>query len=267
MIKLPFSEILPCGVCDFDSVGELLNCRAKQRIPKNSASVIMYLFPYYLGEEYYKNSNISKYAVPEDYHRIAGAYLEKAADELRKAYPKNVFQAFCDNSPIKEVEVAVKCGLGVKGKNTLLINKDYGSFVFIGEIITDLKITPSLPEDRTCLSCGLCENICPSGALVNYKVNRDKCLSSITQLKGELSCEQSNLIAENSCIWGCDKCQDICPMNKNIKKSPVKEFYETAKSSYSLGDDISTRAFNWRGKSVIERNFKINCCKDKQNNL
>ncbi len=261
MMNLPFKNILPCGVCSFADVGDLKNCRARARIPENAQSVIMYLFPYYLGEEYYAGSNISKYAVPEDYHNIAGEYLNKAAEELKKEYPQNTFVAFCDNSPIYEVESAVKCGLGVKGKNTLLINEAYGSFVFIGEIVTDLYISPSIPEDRTCLLCGLCEKNCPGGALGGYKVNAEKCLSNITQLKGELSAEQKNLIKESKCIWGCDKCQDICPMNKNIKKSPITEFYKTAKTCYSSGDNIESRAFNWRGEAVIKRNFEINCCK------
>ncbi len=254
MINLPLQDIIPCGVCDFCEVDTLIECNAKRRVPDNAKSIIMYLFPYYLGEEYYGNSNISKYAVPEDYHKIAGEYLERATQELKKQYPENKFERFCDNSPINEVKTAVKCGLGVKGKNTLLINEKYGSFCFIGEIITDLYITPSLPEDRTCLQCGLCEKMCPGNALSGYMVNVEKCLSHITQKKGELTPEQKSLIKKNGCIWGCDVCQDVCPMNKNICISPITEFYKTAKSRYNAGDNIESRAFNWRGRAVIDRN-------------
>ena len=73
IMNLPFSDILPCGVCAFGDVGELLECRAKSRVPQGAGSVITYLFPYWLGEEYYKDSNLSKYAVPADYHIVAGA--------------------------------------------------------------------------------------------------------------------------------------------------------------------------------------------------
>ncbi len=261
MIKLPFSDILPCGVCDFKCIGALKDCRAKSRIPQNAKSVIVYLFPYFLGEDFYVNSNISKYAVPEDYHIIAGEYLKKIATELKNTYPENIFQCFCDNSPLNEVEIAVKCGLGVKGRNTLLINREYGSFVFIGEIVTDLELQPSLSEDRTCFSCGICEKSCPGGALKEYKVAVEKCLSDITQLKGELTQFQIQQIKKSTSVWGCDICQNVCPMNKNIKKSPIPEFYENAKARYMSGDDITRRAFNWRGEAVINRNFKIKYCK------
>ncbi len=262
MIKLPFSEILPVGICSFSKATELRNCRAKSRIPDNARSIITYLFPYFLGKEFYINSNISKYAVPDDYHLIAGEYLKKAAEQLSEQFPQNSFEPFCDNSPLNEVEIAVNCGLGVKGKNGLLINQEYGSFCFIGEIITDLKTEYSLSEDRTCLQCGLCEKKCPGNALNGYKVDVTKCLSDITQLKGELSAEQIELVKASSCIWGCDICQDVCPMNKEISVTPIKEFFETAKNIYEPTDDIAKRAYNWRGKKVIDRNFEINCCKD-----
>lgn len=262
MIKLPFSELLPVGVCSFSDAGELIDCRAKSRIPQGARSVIMYLFPYFLGEQFYKNSNISKYSVPDDYHIIAGEYLQSAAEQLKRSYPQNEFVWFCDNSPIKEVEAAVKCGLGVKGKNSLLINSQYGSFCFLGEIVTDMELECSLPEDRTCMQCGLCEKACPCGALSAYKVNTQRCLSDVSQRKGELSEEQEALIKNSTSIWGCDVCQDVCPMNKNIKVTPIKKFFETAKVRYEPEDNIAARAYNWRGKKVIDRNFKIKYCKE-----
>lgn len=257
MIKLPLCDTLPCGVCDFEKIGTLIECRAKSRIPHNAKRVIVYLFPYYLGEDFYKSSNISKYAVPEDYHQIAGEYLKRIAEQLKAEFPDNEFQCFCDNSPVCEVEAAVLCGLGVKGKNGLLINEKYGSFCFIGEIVTDAQFPCSLPEDRTCLSCGLCEKKCPGKALAEYKVDVSRCVSHITQRKGELSEEQKKIISDSGCAWGCDICQDVCPMNKNVEISPIKEFFDTAKSVYESGDDITRRAFNWRGEAVIERNLKI----------
>lgn len=257
MIKLPLCDILPCGVCDFEKIGSLIECRAKSRIPQNAKRVIVYLFPYYLGKEFYENSNISKYAVPADYHRIVGEYLERICEQLREQLPHNEFQSFCDNSAVREIEAAVLCGLGVKGKNGLLINERYGSFCFIGEIVTDAEIPCSLQEDRTCLSCGLCEEKCPGRALSNYRVDASRCISDITQRKGELSYEQKSLVESIGCVWGCDICQDVCPMNKNVEITPIREFFETAKNRYEFGDDITSRAFNWRGEAVIERNFKI----------
>lgn len=262
MIDLPFSNILPCGACSFSMVGELLECRAKERIPQHAKSVIVYLFPYYLGEDYYTHSNISKYAVPCDYHIVVMNYLNEICHTLKEKYPQNTFEPFCDNSPIREVEAARLCGLGVKGKNGLLINPKFGSFCFIGEIVTDLAMEYSLPEDRTCLACGLCETKCPGKALCGYKVNTAECLSAVTQKKGELSPTQQQLIKQSGIIWGCDVCQNVCPMNKDVSVTPIKDFFKTAKAKYEPSDSIEGRAFSWRGKKVIDRNFEIICCKE-----
>ncbi len=262
-IKIPFCDFVPVGVCKFSDVSEkLLNCRAKKRIPIDAKSVIIYLFPYYLGEEKYKDLNISRYAVPLDYHTIVDEYLEKAVRDLKDCYPHYEFEKFCDNSPIPEVQAASLAGLGVVGENGLLINDKYGSFVFIGEIVTDME----LPESGNgkisdCVGCGNCKRACPGGAL-GENFNKDNCLSHITQKKGNLSAEEEALIKKSGCIWGCDICQNTCPMNKNISVTPIKDFFENAKSTFKAGDTIDGRAFEWRSRAVIERNFKIMCCKE-----
>ena len=266
--NLPLSDILPSGVCSFEELkNDLLPCRALSRIPENAKSVIVYLFPYYLGEEYYEKSNISKYSVPDDYHLIVPKYLNEAVCELKKEYPDNIFEAFCDNSPIKEVKAAVFSGLGVKGENGLLINEIYGSYCFIGEIVTDKVFEYSPKNMNSCLKCGECRNACPGKTVKNGFVDKRNCLSDITQKKGELSAEDVEMIRKNGCIWGCDICQNVCPMNNGIKVSPVKEFYETAKPFFKVGDTIENRAFSWRGEKVINRNLEIMCCKDEKNKL
>ncbi len=254
-VKLPYDDILPCGVCELEKTGELFSCRARERVPQGAKSVIVYLFPYWLGEEYYQNSNISKYAVPGDYHLIAGEYLAKITEALRSSYPENKFEYFCDNSPVNEVKAAVLAGLGVRGRNSLLINPIYGSFCFIGEIVTDKAFDYPEESKDECLNCGLCIKKCPSGAITSDGVNIECCMSDITQRKGELTAENIGKIKRSGCIWGCDVCQDVCPMNLNIRPTPVKEFYETAISVFETGDSIENRAFAWRGKRVIERNY------------
>lgn len=256
-INFPYSDILPCGVCSFEEAGPLFDCRAKNRIPDNAKSVITYLFPYWLGESFYENSNISKYAVPGDYHLIAGEYLKDIAEKLKKQYPNNEFEWFCDNSPLNEVKIATLCGLGVRGKNGLLINKKYGSFCFIGEIVTDALLKYNVCVEGHCLECGLCLKNCPGGALTEDGVNKEKCLSHITQRKGDLTTEEIQLIKTSGCVWGCDVCQDVCPMNKGLTVTPVKEFKETAVAVFSQGDEIEGRAFAWRTRKVIERNIML----------
>ncbi|MBO5066680.1 MAG: epoxyqueuosine reductase [Clostridia bacterium] len=253
--NLPLSDILPCAVCSFDDVGELLPCRAKSRIPQNAKSVFVYLFPYLLEDAVYKNSNVSKYAVPRDYHIVAGEYLQKLTEELRERFPRNQFEFFCDNSPINEVEAAVNCGLGVRGLNGLLINEKYGSYCFIGEIVTDLEVECSSVSKIHCMQCGLCVEKCPAGAISLNGVDKNKCLSHITQMKGGLSSENIDLIKNSGCIWGCDVCQDVCPMNKNAAVTLIEEFKSTAVSEFVENGNIEDRAYSWRGRRVIERNL------------
>ena len=171
-------------------------------------------------------------------------------------YPENPFEYFCDNSPVNEVNAAVLCGLGVKGKNGLLINEKYGSFCFIGEIVTDVKLNYSVPKTEGCLNCGLCVKMCPGGALSGNCVDKTKCLSDITQRKGELCEEHISMIKNSGCVWGCDICQDVCRMNKNISVTPVREFSESAVVRFCQGDSIEGRAFSWRTRKVIERNLE-----------
>ena len=170
--NLPFYNLLPVGVCSFKHFeNALIPCRAINRIPDNAKSVIVYLFPYYLSEENYKNINLSKYAVSEDYHIICGEYLKKAAAELSLLYPQNSFSCFCDNSPIDEVKAACLAALGVKGENSLFINEEYGSFCFIGEIVTDLELPCENGEIKGCIKCGKCKSTCINNALCNGNRN------------------------------------------------------------------------------------------------
>ena len=136
MINDIISEISPVyGFCDFEPFRDkLINCRAKGRLPEKAKSIIVMLFPYYLGKDEYKDINISRYAVVTDYHLAINRAVENGLHELREAYPDEQFVFFTDNSPIPEVQAAMDAGLGVKGKNRLLINKEYGSWFFISEI-------------------------------------------------------------------------------------------------------------------------------------
>lgn len=252
------SKITPVyGFCSFKSIeNNLIKCRALNRIPKNSKTVIVCLFPYYLGEDKYNGSDISKYAVVPDYHDVVTELLEEACDELKGQYPDKEFVSFTDNSPIPEVRAAVNAGLGVKGKNGLLINKDYGSWVFIGSIVTTKEYSYIENKVTECIGCNKCISSCPTDSITNWGINIDTCLSDITQRKGELTEEQQNLIIDSGCIWGCDICQNVCPMNKNIRINPLNAFTSDIRIKADA-DNLDGRAYAWRGKKTIERNIKI----------
>lgn len=254
-------EAFPFGICSFEQILPCLECRAKQRIPQDAASVLVCLFPYYTGE--HKERNISRYAMVTDYHMIAGEYLNRFCKALQEVFPQNQFEPFTDNSPIREVSAAFHAGLGRRGKNGLILHPKYGSYVFIGEVVTDLVLQPDQPlNPGECIGCGKCQNVCPQGALQSDgSVCLERCRSHITQKKGELTDWEIGQIQDGGLIWGCDICNDVCPMNQEAKVlTPVPEFLEStvAVLDAQIAERLlKTRAYNYRGKKTILRNIQL----------
>lgn len=245
------------GICRFGCVKDsLLQCRRIKLIPQNAKNIIVMLFPYLLDGDY-SDSDISKYAVVKDYHLVIEEALSRTVTELQEIYPQEQFVAFTDNSPIPEVKAAVLSGLGVRGKNGLLINQKYGSWVFIGEIVTTMSLAYTNPVGSNCLDCGQCVHACPTSAITPNGVNKTICLSDITQKKGGLSETERKRIAQSGCAWGCDICQNVCPMNQGVTIAPFAGFLGSERFHASADGDIADRAYAWRGKKVIERNLHI----------
>ena len=220
-------------------------------------------FPYFCGRE---EGNVSLYARGEDYHKTVIKRLSERCGELKKEYPENSFAPYADVSPFPEVIAAVYAGLGVLGENGLLITPEYGSFVFIGIIATDLYEKGGR-ELKKCEGCGKCIEACPSGALSQNGFCIDKCVSELTQRKGELSPSQQALIKNSPTVWGCDVCQLVCPHNADVLKTDIEEFSSDVIKDLSV-DDINMsnrafrekykdRAFSWRGVAPLLRNFEI----------
>lgn len=254
-------EAFPFGICSFEQILPCLECRAKQRIPQDAASVLVCLFPYYTGE--HKERNISRYAMVTDYHMIAREYLNRFCKALQEVFPQNQFEPFTDNSPIREVSAAFHAGLGRRGKNGLILHPKYGSYVFIGEVVTDLVLQPDQPlNPGECIGCGKCQNVCPQGALQSDgSVCLERCRSHITQKKGELTDWEIGQIQDGGLIWGCDICNDVCPMNQEAKVlTPIPEFLESAVAvlDAQIAERLlKTRAYNYRGKKTILRNIQL----------
>lgn len=259
MIDKILSKASPVyGFCAFEKIKDsLIDCRAKSKLPENPQSVIVLLFPYYLGDNSYTDSDISKYAVVPDYHNTITEILSATSQDLKMAYPEDEFIVFTDNSPIPEVKAAVSAGLGVRGLNGLFINKTYGSWVFIGEIVTTKSLDCQNIEESVCIGCQKCIDACPTKAISNNGINTEKCLSAITQRKGSLTEEEENLIKSTGCAWGCDICQNVCPMNKNTKVDPLDIFKSGVELKARTDSDISGRAYAWRGEKIIKRNLEI----------
>ena len=249
----------PFGFCSIENGQPYLNCRALSRIPQDARSVIVLLFPYYTGE--YPQRNISRYAMVPDYHLVAGEYLKKLCALFKEQYPDYQFEAFVDNSPLREVACGQAAGLGVIGDNGLLIHPAFGSYLFLGEIVTDLLLEPNGTIGKHCLHCGACRNACPQGALQeNGSVELSLCRSHITQKKGELSKFEQQEIQKGGLIWGCDICNDVCPMNKNPQITPIPEFLASVTPVMAeslILELLDGRPFNYRGKKTILRNLSL----------
>lgn len=250
--KIITDILLACGIknvgfCAFDDIKDnLLNCRAKSRIPENAKTVIMCAFPYKVKDE--APLYLSRYAAIPDYHTVCGQMLTAACKRLTEKYPQNKVEYFCDNSPIPEVYAAAQAGLGVKGDNGLLITKEYGSFVFLGEIVTDLKINCE-NKFAECIHCGRCKTACP------VCLDKSKCLSNTSQKK-QVTYEELQQLRQHNILWGCDICQTACPMNKAAKNTDISQFTDGYRDTYTIGEDTTNRPYIWRGEAVIKRNYE-----------
>ena len=229
-----------------------------------SRGAVVMLFPYFVeGEE----GNISMYARGMDYHIVAEERLEEISKTL-KEYGATKTEIHVDKGTLDDRLAAFSAGLGFYGMNGMLINPEYGSYFFIGQIVHDLEIEPDSPLLDECLMCGRCERECPGNALRGGVVDTKKCLSDITQRRGELSDGEKTLIKKTKSCWGCDVCQRVCPHNRGLRTTAMKEFM-TDRIKTLKAEDIETLsnrefdeaykkyAFSWRGKSVLLRNLKI----------
>lgn len=162
---------------------------------------------------------ISRYALGRDYHKVMRQKLQKLCDKISENiadFAESQFEGrvFTDSAPVLEVALAEKAGLGWRGKHTLLINKDRGSWFFLGEIYTNLPLPIDEKASNHCGSCSACIDICPTRAITApYEVDARRCISYLTiELKTAIPLEFRPLIGNR--VYGCDDCQLVCPWNK-----------------------------------------------------
>lgn len=230
------------------------------------------LFPYYVNE---KSGNVSMYARGLDYHMVVKEMLFPVAEKIVSLGAKHA-EVHSDNGKYNDREAAYKAGLGFYGKNGMLINDKYGSYFFIGQIVCDLSFKPGKPLKKTCLGCGKCLEACITGTL-KEGYSPEKCLSGISQKKGCLTKEEEEYIKVSGMCWGCDRCQQVCPHNKNLETTPISDFLKERILNLSPIDldGLSERkfkekykkyAFSWRGVKVLRRNLEIlrNCDEEKR---
>ena len=164
---------------------------------------------------------ISRYALGRDYHKLMRRKLESLAQRIAAAVGEFNYRVFTDSAPVLEVALATKSGVGWRGKNTLLLRRDAGSYFFLGEIYTDLPLPVTAAATAHCGSCRACIDACPTGAIVApYELDARRCISYLTiELKGSIPIDLRPLIGNR--VYGCDDCQLVCPWNKYAQ--PTKE--------------------------------------------
>ena len=197
-----------------------------------------------------KQAFISRYALGRDYHKVMRQKLQKLCDKITENIPAFEYRVFTDSAPVLEVALAEKSGLGWRGKHTLLLNKDHGSWFFLGEIYTNLPLPIDDKATNHCGSCSACIDICPTKAITQpYEVDARRCISYLTiELKGTIPLEFRPLIGNR--VYGCDDCQLACPWNKFAEITQEPDF-----NVRNGLDDISlVECFGW---SEAEFNQKM----------
>jgi epoxyqueuosine reductase len=167
---------------------------------------------------------ISRYALGRDYHKLMRNRMQKLADRIGQEVGEFRYRVFTDSAPVMEVELAGKAGLGWRGKHTLLLNREAGSYFFLGEIYTDLLLPVDRAQEDHCGTCQKCIDVCPTQAiLAPYQLDARRCISYLTiEHKGSIPEELRPLIGNR--VYGCDDCQLVCPWNKFASPSGEPDF-------------------------------------------
>ncbi len=167
---------------------------------------------------------VSRYALGRDYHKLLRSRLQKLADRIGAAVGDFGYRAYVDSAPVLEKALARNAGLGWIGKHTVLINRQAGSYFFLGELYTDLPLPLDTPASAHCGSCSRCMEVCPTGAITGpYQLDARRCISYLTiELKGTIPEELRAPIGNR--IFGCDDCQLVCPWNKFAQDAVEPDF-------------------------------------------
>jgi epoxyqueuosine reductase len=243
-----------------------------REIIPGAQSVISVAINYYTPVQHSQNpehGKISRYAWGDDYHILVTKRIQLLFDCIKQLAPESDGRYYVDTGPVMDKAWAALAGLGWQGKHTNLITKEYGSWVFLGEIITTLSLDADVPMEDFCGTCTSCIDACPTDAIREpYIVDSNRCLSYLTiEHRGEID-EQYHRQFEHW-IYGCDICQDVCPWNRFQQETENKEFYprefNTAPNLEELRnitqEDFSKRYINSPIKRTkvegLRRNVKI----------
>jgi epoxyqueuosine reductase len=212
---------------------------------------------------------VSNYSWGVDYHRVIRPRLDELAGFICAEYPGTQCMPCIDTGPLIDRAAAVRAGIGWYGKSANLLTREFGSYVFLAELITTLKLEPDKPLQANCGQCVDCIVHCPTGAILsNGTVDARRCISDLTQAKGPIPREMRKAIGNR--LWGCDSCQTVCPVNERKAAARHPEFHPLPDIGTSMDlpavlrmtkaqfrDWFGPTAMAWRGKAVLQRNAAV----------
>jgi epoxyqueuosine reductase len=167
---------------------------------------------------------VARYAMGRDYHKVMRQKLQQLCTRITETFGSFEYRVFADSAPVMEVALATKAGVGWRGKHTLLLNRQQGSWFFLGEIYTNLPLPVDPPTSAHCGSCTACIDICPTAAIVApYELDARRCISYLTiEHQGSIPEKLRPLMGNR--VYGCDDCQLTCPWNKFAVKTTESDF-------------------------------------------
>ncbi|RNB89988.1 tRNA epoxyqueuosine(34) reductase QueG [Brevibacillus fluminis] len=208
---------------------------------------------------------LSRSAWGTDYHHVLREKMEKLTAFIRDLEPGAMIESMVDTGGLSDRAVAERAGIGWSGKNCAIITPEFGSWVYLGELVTSLPLPPDAPIEEGCGDCNICVDACPTGALVQGgQLNSQRCVAFLTQVKDFIPDEFRSKIGNR--LYGCDTCQTVCPKNKGKHFDYHPEFSpdpEVAKPLLvpilSMGNREFKEVFGksssaWRGRKPIQRN-------------
>ncbi len=167
---------------------------------------------------------VSRYALGRDYHKVLRNRLQALADRITQAVGPFGHRVFTDSAPVLEVELATRAGLGWRGKHTLTLSREAGSFFFLGEIYADLALPADTPVSAHCGSCTRCIDVCPTQAIVApYRLDARRCISYLT-IEHDGAIPEELRPALGNRVYGCDDCQLVCPWNRYSRPAGIPDF-------------------------------------------
>lgn len=200
------------------------------QLVQNAKSVVSLLYNYYPESDINSDDSfkIARYAYGRDYHYLIKNKLKDFLNRLREQISDVQGRVFVDSAPVLERQWAARSGLGWIGKNTMLINKNSGSYFFIAELILNTEFKYDNPIGDFCGTCSRCIDACPTQALTPYQMDASQCISYLTiELKEDIPETFEGKMKD--WIFGCDICQEVCPWNRFSKPHREPYFYPTEK--------------------------------------